>query len=487
MSDGDVAAAETAQEASAVPRLLLRACYVFGIVFAVALFGILTRPASHLAVFWIANAVLLGIFLRRPEWASIWGWIAAVIGYLAADLLTGGSWDKSILLTGANLVGVITGYVLFSFLDEPDRRLQRPMSVFYMCVIVTAASAMSGVVGGIASPIVFGGTAIDGFYFWFVAEIVNFVAVLPVILTMPRWSRQGFMRPLEYRTFIARGEFWPLVALVISCLMGMLVGGPGAMAFPVPALLWCAVSFSLFPTTILSFMFSAWVVMSMSAGYLPVSGDVDSLDTLLSLRLGVTLIALAPLTVASVMSGRNDLLCKLEQAAHYDQLTGALRRDAFYFRVEAALSEPAGSRHRGAMMMFDIDRFKEVNDNFGHDVGDSSLMMFAAVARVHIGPHDLFGRLGGEEFAIFLLDRSRDEAVALADRIRTDFAATGLPLDDGRTVHVTVSGGIANCTSNCSVLGLLKAADRALYQAKKHGRDNVQLADAPLLGEPNRP
>src|SRR5690606_22678790 len=134
-----------------------------------------------------------------------------------------------------------------------------------------------------------------------------------------------------------------------------------------------------------------------------------------------------------------------------------------------------------------IDRFKEVNDNFGHDVGGSSLMMFAAVARVHIGPHDQFGRLGGEEFAIFLLDRSRDEAVALADRIRTDFAATGLPLDDGRTVHVTVSGGIANCTSNCSVLGLLKAADRALYQAKKHGRDNVQLADAPLLGEPNRP
>ena len=269
MQNGEITVADRVQYHSILRQKCVDALAVGGIVFAAALFGILTRSSNHLAVFWIANALLVGVFVRRPDWASVWGWTAALIGYLTADLVTGASWNKSILLTAANLAGCITGYVLFSFLDEADRRLSRPMSVFYMCVIVAAASTMSGIFGGFANPILFDAPAIDGFYFWLLADTVNYVAILPVIMTMPGLSRRKLQDKLDVRGFFSRGEFLPLVALIISCLMGMLLGGPGALAFPVPALLWCAVSFSLFPVTILSFLFTAWVLMSMHAGFFP--------------------------------------------------------------------------------------------------------------------------------------------------------------------------------------------------------------------------
>ena len=92
-----------------------------------ALFSIFTRPVGHLAAFWPANAVLLGLMVRFPRLATWQGWCAAFIGYLIADLVTGGHPVAVLLLTGANMAGVGTGYALMRLLSEPDRRLRRPL------------------------------------------------------------------------------------------------------------------------------------------------------------------------------------------------------------------------------------------------------------------------------------------------------------------------------------------------------------------------
>ena len=109
-------------------QLLLQALLVAGVVFLASGLGILTRPESQLATFWPTNALLLGLFARRPALASPAGWAAAALGYVAADLLTGTSLPTTLRLTAANLAGVLAGYLVFRHLREEDRRLLHPLS-----------------------------------------------------------------------------------------------------------------------------------------------------------------------------------------------------------------------------------------------------------------------------------------------------------------------------------------------------------------------
>ena len=236
------------------------------------LLGIFTRPVGHLAAFWPANAVLLGLMVRFPRLATWQGWCAAFIGYLIADLVTGGHPVAVLLLTGANMAGVGTGYALMRLLSEPDRRLRRPLSVLYLALVVVVAASAAGIVGSIAEPILFGGTPFSGWTYWFIAELVNYIAILLVILAMPdppalRWPGRRQARLIT----IDPARMLPVLAVPLSAVAGMLIGGPGAVAFPVPALLWCAVSYSVFVNALMALLFSAWTLLALSRGYLPVS------------------------------------------------------------------------------------------------------------------------------------------------------------------------------------------------------------------------
>lgn len=113
-------------------RKIWPALIIFLLVFTLCLLGIVSRPGSFLALFWPANAVLLAVLVRRPQWATRAGWGMAVLGYLAADLLTGSALEKALLLNAANLAGVVVGYLLFMRLSPPARMLQRGASSMYL-------------------------------------------------------------------------------------------------------------------------------------------------------------------------------------------------------------------------------------------------------------------------------------------------------------------------------------------------------------------
>ncbi len=137
-------------------RKIWPALSIFLLVFALCLLGIVSRPGSFLAIFWPANAVLLAVLVRRPQWATHTGWGMAVLGYLAADLLTGSALEKALLLNAANLAGVVVGYLLFMRLSPPARMLQRGASSMYLFGICLAAAAATGLVGAVASQWLFG-------------------------------------------------------------------------------------------------------------------------------------------------------------------------------------------------------------------------------------------------------------------------------------------------------------------------------------------
>lgn len=447
-------------------------------VFCLSLLGILTRPHFDLATFWPANALMLGLLVRFPSLARPTSWLSCALGFFLADALTGASLLSNIVLNGCNLAAIATGYRLFAALPPEDRALKRPLSIVYFLRAILGASFVAGLIGTLANPLLFGGPWLQGLFFWFTTEMVNYVAFLPMILTLPRASR---FNPRAIYARVARFDLkhaMPLAALVASAAAGVLIGGPGAVAVPIPALLWCALTYDLFATSCLAFAYGVWTLLTIRVGLLSVGtgADIDSRSLLISTRLGVTLIALAPLGVASVMAARNELLDRLRFLADRDAMTGLHNRRAFFEDGRALLRTCVLRAQPATVMILDIDHFKAINDLHGHDAGDRVLAAFADLLDRNVRPQDAVGRIGGEEFAIVLPDCGTAEAVSIAERITSLFRDSTLSLDNGHRIRATVSIGIHVSHGEPTLEQQLARADEALYRAKRGGRDRFELS-----------
>jgi diguanylate cyclase (GGDEF)-like protein len=168
-------------------------------------------------------------------------------------------------------------------------------------------------------------------------------------------------------------------------------------------------------------------------------------------------------------------------AALVDPLTGISNRRAFLQDGETQLRRQVADPRPTAVMLLDLDNFKSINDRFGHAVGDRVLQLFAEVAGNCLRRMDLFGRLGGEEFAAMLTDTSREKAMAVAEEIRVAFAKATCEVD-GRPVVATVSIGVViSYDAVLDLSALLAQADHALYRAKDNGRNRIEIASIELI------
>jgi diguanylate cyclase (GGDEF)-like protein len=157
-----------------------------------------------------------------------------------------------------------------------------------------------------------------------------------------------------------------------------------------------------------------------------------------------------------------------------DPLTGVANRRGFFEMGERLLARAAFARQPTAVIMFDLDRFKRINDRYGHDTGDEVITVFCRLARSLLRSNDLFGRIGGEEFACLLPTTERLDALRLAERVRAAFETAYHTIGEDR-LRTTVSAGVAIAdNSNFDLDTLLKHADRALSHAKRAGRNCVQ-------------
>lgn len=163
---------------------------------------------------------------------------------------------------------------------------------------------------------------------------------------------------------------------------------------------------------------------------------------------------------------------KLTRLATTDSLTGINNRRYFFELMENELERATRYEHDYALMALDLDHFKKINDTFGHERGDAVLEAVASAWSTVLRTHDILGRIGGEEFSIFLPHLGKAEAMATADRLLA--AARALQIDDGQggILSITVSIGIAISATD-SDEPLTIRADKALYQAKESGRDRA--------------
>ncbi|RQW62212.1 sensor domain-containing diguanylate cyclase [Vibrio viridaestus] len=168
---------------------------------------------------------------------------------------------------------------------------------------------------------------------------------------------------------------------------------------------------------------------------------------------------------------------RLYQAATKDDLTGISNRKFFIDYAEREFNFLRLEGRHYSLLMLDIDYFKKINDTYGHAAGDSALNHFAEVCKNALRERDLFGRIGGEEFAIFLPDTDQDNAFAVAERIHAQLREHPITDIGIKHVKVSVSIGLAGHLLNAiSFDELLKYADEALYQAKSEGRNRTIIA-----------
>jgi diguanylate cyclase (GGDEF)-like protein len=173
---------------------------------------------------------------------------------------------------------------------------------------------------------------------------------------------------------------------------------------------------------------------------------------------------------------------RLGLVARTDSLTACLNRGAFTSRVSTLLTERA-SQASGALLMIDADNFKAINDLFGHDAGDEALTIIARSIRTILRAGDLVGRMGGEEFGVYLPDVDQHSAEAVAERIRRSVnLAVFAP--DGRQRALSVSIGGVAFEGPAGFSELFRIADQRLYGAKQTGRNRVavvHVADHPVI------
>ena len=162
-------------------------------------------------------------------------------------------------------------------------------------------------------------------------------------------------------------------------------------------------------------------------------------------------------------------------AARTDSLTGIANRRGFLEQTTVSRRAAAGTQPT-AVLLFDLDHFKSINDQYGHAVGDRTLQIFADIAKAHIGAAGTVGRWGGDEFVAVLYNTSREIAATVAERIQVDLEQAAADID-GRLVGATVSTGMAFSSHGAFELpAMLLQADQALYRAKADGRNRLAVA-----------
>ncbi|WP_347455764.1 diguanylate cyclase [Acinetobacter thermotolerans] len=443
--------------------------------------GIATRPMGYLAFLWPANAALLAFFLRFPKLNNKGGWLGAFSAFMFADLVTGGPFLQSLFLTLSNLLSTIVSLFCIRYFKINYKYYNTGYTFIHLFGIfafagclASAAFAVLTLVNVPDSFITLENMQID-FFLWWTGEMVNYIIILPLVLAFPRIKDIHYFLNNRRKKTYEVSYFFPLIAIAICVSLTHIFSGPGALIYPMAALIWAALTYRIFTISIINMLVLLFTYNSLTQVYLEHDALINS-TTFISLRIGLFMLALAPLILCIISQNRNELYKHVLYLANYDTLTRTMNRHFFFQEGESLLEQT--KKLPFSLIMLDIDHFKRLNDEYGHHVGDTVLQQFAKSVKSNLRSYDLFARIGGEEFVILMWDIDHDEANAIAERIRYVVENTPIYLDYGRTVNITVSLGITHqiAPQKVDLQHLINIADQALYRAKHLGRNQVVLA-----------
>ena len=177
---------------------------------------------------------------------------------------------------------------------------------------------------------------------------------------------------------------------------------------------------------------------------------------------------------------RTRMMEKLQKLAITDGLTKLYNSRSFYTQLELEVDRFNRYKHPLALLLLDIDNFKEYNDSYGHLEGDKVLVRFSQIIKTCLRANDSAYRYGGEEFTVILPETTGDEAKTVAQRIRASLEAEKYKPIPGKVARITISIGVTQCYPKEELSTFIRRADKAMYLSKENGRNRVSV----LLAEP---
>jgi len=306
----------------------------------------------------------------------------------------------------------------------------------------------------------------------FVGLVEGLIPGGPELSLIPAFSALGFVTLLllvgPRLPMSALGALGPIGAALIAYALATTPPGQGdgALLYIWPVL-WVAYFFGRTG----SILIVAWIGVVQGAALIYSGGVLDRwIDVMVS-------VGVVAAVVHSLRERNKRLVARLEAEARIDKLTGVLNRRGFEEHATVELERAGREGYSVGAATFDIDYFKLVNDEWGHDAGDRVLEFLGGVLRAETRAPDVVARLGGEEFVALLTRADCREVQAYAERVRAAFAAA----PDLDLPPVTVSAGVTAAVAPQSVEQLLQVADSALYAAKRGGRDRTVMHETAAL------
>ena len=455
------------------PFSLKHLIYLYLLAASFSLIGLSLRSFDSLSIFWPGNALMVGLLIRFPRLDQPVTLLMMFSGMLTVDLLYGTPLLISAGINAANVLFVACArWVLLtdSFARAQPRRLQALVRVFPASLIGAAACAL---VGAIVSERYFQDELFKAIFSWFSEQLSTSLLLLPLVISLPRRDEMKEMKQVRQESSLL-----PVVTLVISTVAGIWVGGGASLLFPLPALLWCAISYPLFVTCCLTFITGISEIILVASNVLNIQGkdDLFRIDSLSSARVGVAAMLIGPLIVALSTTAKKKLVARVTHRADFDLLTGALTRSGLSSRLET-LMKPRGKARNftGVALLVDIDRFKNINDTWGHAAGDHVLARTAECIRQSLQPSAVICRMGGEEFLVLIEGINPARAFLLANRLRHRIENNEILLNNNN-LSVTVSIGLSalDIAHVQSLDAAIDQADQQLYIAKHSGRNQVR-------------
>lgn len=430
------------------------------------------RLVEALSLFWPLNGVMAGVFARYAYLNRLHNYAVAYVAMLMYDAVTTSWGMASLVINLSNMIFI----VVVAILVLRDKRLMKTpdplnaLRLFNYCLIAALLCALLGAVGSVG---------IDSHTFWplfadwFSEQFSTGVLIVPCMLTISLPVRDIQLR-LE--------QLFPVMALIVSVVASVVIGGAGSLCFPLPALIWCAVRYPLPVTCLLTFLTGAVEIILVANSIINIAVATPlSTPMMFSARLGIATMAICPVMVSVSVAAINSLIRQVSLRADYDFLTHVYSRSGLY----EALKQEEAHRHSRflTVMLLDIDYFKSINDNYGHECGDRILAAFARQVQQVVGEDGMLARMGGEEFAVVVNSGDAQHGFELAERIRTTVAHHPFTWRQ-QTLYLTVSIGLGSGKSESWQLTevfnkLMAEADDHLYRSKKAGRNrtSARLSD----------
>lgn len=457
-------------------KYLFNAVIIFLITTLFYFFGASLRLIDELSLFWPLNAVLAALFVRNPFLNRPVYYFVCYSAMVVYDAFTTHWGWQSAIINLSNMVFIIVVARLllrYSRTQDESNWALNAFNLFYTCLIGSILSSLLGSIGS-TGPSSDYRQFLSLFTDWFGEQFSTGVLMMPFLLmaTWPQWKALPDFH---------LSKIYPLLGVIVSVIASVVIGGAGSLAFPLPALIWCAIRYPLPVTALVTLLTGGVEIILLANSIIAINPNMPLMvNEMFSARLGIATMAICPLIVSVSVDAINRLIKQTSLRADYDYLTGVYSRSGLY----EALKNKAPLMHQPnqklCVMLLDIDYFKRINDNYGHECGDIVLAAFARRLSQTVGNEGLVARLGGEEFVVACSTRSEEEGYAFAEQIRKDIELTAFRYQQ-QTLFITVSIGLAaTSTENQTLLDTfnsqLAQADKYLYLSKRNGRNQTSMA-----------